>query len=137
MKTIKVLTLREPWASLMGEGVKYTETRSWCTKYRGELYIHAGAAPVPKNDSQIQLLNQFVTGDLHYGLIFLKATLIDCVQITKEFAEKEKSKDLANYLCGDYSVGRYAWILSNIEPIPPVSAKGRLGIWNFKIDCPE
>lgn len=38
---MKALTLTQPWASLVGCGVKRIETRSWSTNYRGELAIHA------------------------------------------------------------------------------------------------
>jgi activating signal cointegrator 1 len=38
---MKVLTLHQPWASLVALGVKTIETRSWSTKYRGPLAIHA------------------------------------------------------------------------------------------------
>ena len=39
---MKALTIRQPWASLIAAGVKTIETRSWSTKYRGPLAIHAG-----------------------------------------------------------------------------------------------
>lgn len=39
---MKAITLHQPWASLVAEGVKTIETRSWSTKYRGPLVIHAG-----------------------------------------------------------------------------------------------
>jgi hypothetical protein len=39
---MKALTIRQPWASLVATGVKTIETRSWSTKYRGPLAIHAG-----------------------------------------------------------------------------------------------
>jgi len=35
------------------------------------------------------------------------------------------------YKCGHYEVGRYAWILEDVEIIKPIKAKGKLGIWNF------
>lgn len=38
---MKVLSIIEPWASLIANGKKSIETRSWKTSYRGELYIHA------------------------------------------------------------------------------------------------
>ena len=38
---MKVLSIKEPWASLIMNGTKRIETRSWKTKYRGEIYIHA------------------------------------------------------------------------------------------------
>lgn len=40
---MKALTLHQPWASLIALGVKTVETRSWSTRYRGPLAIHAGA----------------------------------------------------------------------------------------------
>lgn len=39
---MKALTLRQPWASLVANGVKTIETRSWATKHRGRIAIHAG-----------------------------------------------------------------------------------------------
>lgn len=41
---MKVLTLHQPWASLIALGIKTIETRSWSTQYWGPLAIHAGAA---------------------------------------------------------------------------------------------
>lgn len=39
---MKVLTIRQPWASLIILGYKRFEFRSWKTSYRGDLLIHAG-----------------------------------------------------------------------------------------------
>jgi hypothetical protein len=39
---MKALTIRQPWASLIAHGVKTIETRSWSTKHRGPIAIHAG-----------------------------------------------------------------------------------------------
>lgn len=34
---------------------------------------------------------------------------------------------------GDYSAGRWAWILTNIKPLPtPIPAKGALGLWDWE-----
>ena len=30
-----------------------------------------------------------------------------------------------------YEIGRYAWILDDVEIIEPIKAKGQLGIWNY------
>ena len=37
---MKVLTIKQPWATLIVEGYKEYEFRTWNTKYRGELLIH-------------------------------------------------------------------------------------------------
>lgn len=39
---MKFLTLHQPWAALIAVGDKTIETRSWSTRYRGPLAIHAG-----------------------------------------------------------------------------------------------
>lgn len=38
---MKALTIWQPWASLLACGAKRYETRSWATKYRGPIAIHA------------------------------------------------------------------------------------------------
>jgi hypothetical protein len=40
---MRVISLLQPWASLSVQGHKGIETRSWATKYRGPLLIHASA----------------------------------------------------------------------------------------------
>lgn len=54
---MKALTLTQPWASLVAIGAKQIETRSWATKYRGPLAIHAGQGlgPAGGNDGFIRL----------------------------------------------------------------------------------
>lgn len=38
---------------------------------------------------------------------------------------------------GDYSVGRYAWILTNIRALPePIPANGALGLWHYDGELP-
>lgn len=128
---LRVITLQEPWASLIGEGIKVIETRSWPCNQFGELYIHAGLTKIPILDKRKNEFARWLKGPLHYGTIFAKCTLSDCVLITEEFAESVKKNNPKCYLCGDYTPGRYAWILSDIEPITPIKKNGKLGIWYF------
>ena len=39
---MKVITIKQPWATLIAKGYKEYEFRTWKTKYRGEILIHAG-----------------------------------------------------------------------------------------------
>lgn len=45
---MKALTIWQPWASLLAYGAKKYETRSWSTKYRGPIAIHAATIKVPQ-----------------------------------------------------------------------------------------
>lgn len=126
---MKVLSIIEPWASLIKERKKVIETRSWNTTYRGELYIHASMKKIKKNDEHIaELLELIPNVDMGYGNIMCKCKLVDCVYMDEAFLSKIK-KDKQEYLCGEYSIGRYAWVLENVEPLATtVPAKGHLGI---------
>jgi hypothetical protein len=45
---VKVLTVRQPWASLIMAGVKVVENRSWALRQLGRLGIHAATRPEGK-----------------------------------------------------------------------------------------
>ncbi len=130
---MRVLSIIEPWASLIKEKIKYIETRSWKTNYRGELYIHASKKKLTKKESirleeQLKLLDNT---DFKYGHIIAKCKLVDCVYMDEDFIKEVKKKPI-EYLCGDYKIGRYAWILEDIEILEnPIEVKGMLGIWRY------
>lgn len=130
---MKVLSLIEPGATLIKEKKKLIETRSWKTNYRGELYIHGSSAPffeLWKDDERI--LNLIRDVPLNYSKIICKCNLVDCIYMTEEYIKNMKENNYQEYICGEYSVGRYAWILEDIEPLKtPIEAKGQLNIWNY------
>lgn len=129
---MKVLSLTEPYATLIKNGIKTIETRSWKTNYRGKLYIHASLTKIPeyyRNNKDLMALVD--VNKLNFGKIICSCDLVDCVEMTEEFITKIKAKP-NEYVCGVYAVGRYAWILKNIEVLAePLEAKGHLGIWNL------
>ena len=129
---MKVLTIKEPWASLIGMHIKTIETRSWRTNYRGELFIHAGSSKIPKTENYLNGVKLLGLSPMHQGTIFCKCNLTDCVKITDAFLHDLVYANSPNLLCGDYTLGRYAWILSDIQYLnPPIPAKGKLGIWTI------
>ncbi len=130
---MKVLSLTEPYATLIKEQKKHIETRIWKTKYRGELYIHASATKIPKEwKDNVELMSLVDETKLNFGYIICKCNLVDCIYMTKEYVEKMKRNNYQEYVCGVYEEGRYAWILENIVPLDePMKAKGHLSIWDY------
>ena len=55
---MKVITIKEPWATLIAEGYKEYEFRVWKTNYRGEVLIHAGKSV--DQDKLKKLFSQFL-----------------------------------------------------------------------------
>ena len=130
---MKVLSIKEPYASLIKDGIKKIETRSWKTKYRGKIYIHASISKLSKDKKENKaLMNLVDINNLNYGYIICSANLIDCIEMTEEFINEVK-KNSNEYTTGIYQVGRYAWILEDIKILKEkIPAKGKLGIWNYE-----
>ena len=130
---MKVLSIKEPFASLIAQSLKKIETRSFKTNYRGELYIHASMTKHKMDNERKTKILSLLPKDyeLKEGNIICKVNLKDCIYMDEEFINNIK-KDKLEYLCGRYEVGRYAWIISDVKVINEIPAKGKLGIWNFE-----
>ena len=124
---MKALTIKEPWASLIINGYKEYEFRSWKTNYRGKILIHAGKGKEPHNLKRFNDYNL----DYKFGYIIGEATITDCIEVTKELEEELLKKDSKVYAVSEHK-RVYAWKLENIvkyEKIIP--CKGKLGLWNY------
>lgn len=125
---MKVLTIKEPWASLIINGYKKYEFRSWKTNYRGKILIHAGMT------LEKDCLDKFKNYSLNYykGAIIGSANLVDCILVDENFNKKLLDTDPTIYGRSNHT-GKYAWKLENIEKYDnPISIKGKLGLWNYE-----
>lgn len=124
---MKVLSIKEPWASLILTGYKKYEFRTWKTKYRGELYIHTSKTVDTKAMKHFKNLNL----DYKLGCIIGKVELEDCVEVTKEFNNNLVKENEQVYGLTKDREG-YAWKVSNPKKIEPIEINGKLGIWEYK-----
>ena len=72
---MKVLTIKEPWASLIINGYKEYEFRSFKTNYRGKILIHAGLTLEKNNAIKFNNYNL----DYGHGEIIGEAYITDCI----------------------------------------------------------
>lgn len=139
----RVVTIRQPFATLIALGIKTIETRSWQTRYRGTLLIHAAK----KDDRNCLALvcSDWFWGALHdvfggkkpetrddldvlpRGAIIARTELRDCVLMTETTMPDEPERSF-----GFYEPGRFAWHLENTVPVKPIPAKGKLGLWHWQ-----
>ena len=125
---MKALTIKEPWATLIIDGYKKYEFRSWKTNYRGKLLIHAGMS------EEKDMLKKFKDYNLNCskGMIIGEALLTDCILVTKEFEEELLKIDKTVYGRESHEM-TYAWKLENvIKYDKPILIKGKLGLWNYE-----
>jgi len=149
------LSLTQPWATLVAIGQKKIETRSWGTKYRGLIAIHASkgfpaSARVLCSPHISGAANPFYkplfdagypfTTYLPLGAIIAVATVLDVGQIYRLHEEtritgQEFTVQGDELAFGDYTPGRYGWVLTNVHALKePVPCRGALSLWPVPTD---
>ncbi|GAA0382501.1 ASCH domain-containing protein [Paenibacillus motobuensis] len=145
---MKAITIHQPWATLIALGEKRFETRSWPTKYRGLIAIHAGKkidkeACMQPEISRALERQGYTANNLPTGAIVTVCNLEEVHQITvarDSFAGSvNQNGEIAMHVEGDefafgwYEEGRYAWELRTVRRITePIPAKGQQGLWNWE-----
>lgn len=142
---MKAITMHQPWASLIAIGEKKFETRSWETKHRGPIAIHA--AKKIDHDAVELLATKYPEiwrkiSPLPTGCVVAIADLSDCHNIHIDHTGDAVllkghspvfwvGSGSAEYEFGWYSLGRVAWELTKVRAIDPVPVKGQQGLWNW------
>lgn len=127
---MKVLTIKQPYASLIAFGIKRYEFRTWKTNYRGDILIHAGKSMDEPAMEEFKVYGV----DCPLGCILAKATITDVIKVDDEFREVLKKEDslVYNHVINDKTWEGYAFKLENVSLIKPIYVNGKLGLWNYK-----
>lgn len=157
----KVLSLLQPWADLVVRGHKKVETRSWNTKYRGPLLIHASgtykkagkeAHKLWYSQTCKQFFPEFIMdgnnghqlgmANLYYGAIIGSVELVETFQFgsdrSKEYFSSISREELFQEVAfGDCTEGRWGWLMKNPVMFLPIPAKGSLNVWNWEGEIPQ
>ncbi len=133
---MRAYTVYQPYAWATVAGLKPHETRSRRSNIRGRVAVHAGKVSLRRatkglSDNEFWELLGAVGGktDLPLGAVVGTVEIVDCVpaeEVVDGLTEREKA-------LGDYSPGRWAWVLKN--PVmfdTPIPAKGKQGWWNWE-----
>ena len=126
---MKVLTIKQPWATLIAEGLKEFEFRTWNTKYRGDILIHAGKG----TDKEAMERFKHYHFDYPAGCIIAKANLSNSIPVDSQFRKKLNSKNKSIYknIIDKIDWQGYVFKLENVQKIEPIYLNGKLGLWNY------
>lgn len=125
---MKVLTIKQPWATLIMQGDKRFEFRSWQTKYRGDLLIHAGKGI---DKEAMKRLAKYLPEKLALGKILGKVKLVDCIKMSPEFKELLLKENSDIYTKSSFQEN-YGWQVSDVEEFEnPIEVKGHLSLWEY------
>lgn len=103
----RALSIRQPWAELILQGRKTVECRTWHTRLRGPLVIHAST-------SRADLADPYEASGLVFGAIVGAVDVVDVVG--RRFA--------------------WQWLLEHPRRlVPPIPCRGACGLW--RVTHPE
>lgn len=133
----KAITLHQPYATFVADGLKAIETRGWATSYRGPLLIHAGKRTKDREQEVLDAYDDPYADEalvdldaLPWSAIIAVAELSDCTRMTAAFCEQMRLEDWNEWAMGFYAPGRYAWHLANVRTLPePIPCRGQQGLW--------
>lgn len=134
-------------------GIKKVETRSFKTNIRGRIGIHAS---LTFNKVTEEMQPYILQACEHYGsdivdgrplwklpaypgYILGTVEVMDCIQ-AGDWIEANRMKAghedyEREYVLGDLSTDRFAWILKDPRPfLLPIPARGRLGFWEANLE---
>lgn len=119
---MKAISIRQPWAWLIIHAGKDIENRSWPTRFRGRVLVHAAQGMTRQEYFDVE---HFIAGhhggriqlppadDLARGGIIGSVEIVDCVSESNS----------------PWFFGPYGFILRNPEPLPFAPMRGRLGLF--------
>ena len=113
---MKTLSIKQPWAWLIANGLKDIENRDWRypPKFRGPLLIHAGKRPTILDDRFTELCRRRrikIPDDLPLGGVVGQAEIVDVVTASRS----------------PWFFGPLGFVLRKARPLPFMPYKGQLG----------
>ena len=136
---MKTISIKHPWAFLICSGIKDIENRTWPTKFRGRVLVHASATPHKNWVEKIKVIpgawNKLSNKqkDYQYGAMIGSVEIVDCI-INHESIWAEKTTQILtnnNEVCHEFTI--WNWVLAN--PIlfakPILNVKGKLSFWEY------
>jgi hypothetical protein len=124
-RSMKALSVRQPWAHLIIHGEKDIENRSWRANVRGRVLIHAanGMSVGEWNEAYRFVADRFgvdaarampIPFDLKRGGLIGTVEIVDCIDRTSS----------------RWFVGTFGFVLRDPQPMTFVPMRGALGFFN-------
>ncbi|MGE3757362.1 MAG: ASCH domain-containing protein [Pseudobdellovibrionaceae bacterium] len=115
---MKVLSIRQPWAWLIVNGIKDIENRNWRTHFRGPFFVHASRkvdleAVKSVTDAGYKLPEKFDVG----GIVGA-AEIVKCVRHHES----------------PWFQGTFGFVLKNQRPLPFYPCAGKLSFFKVEFD---
>ena len=120
---MKALSVRQPWAWAILHAGKDVENRTWGTRFRGQLAIHAGKSIDKEAVARLRMSGYDVPMNLPTGCLVGEIEVTDCVN--NRFRDKVSS---------EWAEDNFCFMLANPQPYKtPIPYKGQLGLFDVEV----
>ena len=145
------ITIYPVWAWAIVHGHKTVENRTWRTRHRGPLLIHASAVSPASRIAdaaarqQLAALGVEVPAEVPAAAIIGQVDVLDCVPYDQPGAIKAAAEALVNLVfpppvyreqlsADPLASGPFCWILARPRAFSrPIAASGRQRLWRFTL----
>lgn len=133
---MKTLTVCQPYAEMIASGAKRIENRTWPTRHRGPLAIHAGRSRAWLSPA---LASGEISADqargLVWGAVVATCRLVGCFELARIELLAQRGQlhdDLLWIPCDRHAGGPWLWIVSEVVRLAdPVPVLGQRGLWDW------
>jgi len=130
---MKALTISQPFASLIANGEKFVENRTWPTNYRGPIAIHAGKGTQYMSRAEMQ------SEGMPCGQVVATARLLACMPlesmrgVSRTQTIQRTALTIGEVIDHEHTEGPWCWILTNVVKLDePIDATGAQGLWDWQ-----
>jgi len=122
---VVALSVRQPWAALLVTGLKTVEVRTWPTRRRGPVFIHAAKVPDERPEAWAGIPAELLELAALRGGLIGQGELTDCVRY--ETAEAFAAAAAAHRNPPEWfrPGGLYGFVFQNLRPIAYHACPGR------------
>jgi len=129
---VYTLSIRQPWAALIVAGRKSIEIRSWPTRRRGRVLIHAAKIAVTGPAIWTHVTADMQPLSRHRGGVIGSVIIVEC-RGYPTLASFEEDADAHLNPLDSYEAPRYGFVLSDPIELPFFAVKGNTGFFQVEI----
>ena len=136
----KCLSMHQPWASLVIEGIKRFEGREWDIDYRGILWIHSTSKKpdqelIDSVEKQYKILYEKCKKPPKFPKRYPTSALLGCVDLVDVIKRQDYVKIMNNTVIQEKSDSNYQFVVKNPQKLDiPIKMPGQPKLWELDFD---
>jgi hypothetical protein len=134
VKSFQALSVKQPWAALIVHGLKSIEVRSWSTRQRGLILIHASRQVDQRREGWNRLPPEAGVTVERLGGVIGMVEITDCLAYRSKHAFQSDCSRHLNEPDWYQERGLYGFVLAKPRLVPFIELPGWVKFFSVKVD---